>query len=138
MTDANDSTKPIFRSITLHPSGVVVTLGEPLSAEAMALCVPAGPNRFRVKDGSYKRAEKIVFVLGLGAAVEQMDFSYAKDTNYKDLYDDFVNELGPPDSQSGDEANQVSEWTDPSTQFELTNSPSGITSTLTNLAPTAS
>lgn len=141
MTDANTSDTPIFRSITVHDGAgkpVVITLGEPLSAEAMALCVPAGPNRFKLKDGTYKRAEKIILVLGLGAAVEEMDFSYAKDTDYKELLADFENELGPPDSQSGDEAKQLSVWEDPSTRFELQNSPSGITSTLTNLAPTES
>jgi hypothetical protein len=137
MTDSNDST-PIFRSITVHPSGVVVTLGQALSAEAMALCVPAGPNKFKLKDGTYKRAETIIFVLGVGAAVQQMDFSYAKGTDYQDLLADFENELGPPDQQSGDKGRQLSVWEDDSTRFALQNSPSGITSELTNLAPTES
>lgn len=141
MTDTNDSTKPIFRSITVHTSGgepVVISLGQPLSAQAMALCVPAGPNRFKLKDGTFERAEKIVLQLGLGAAVQNMYFSYAVGTKYQEQLANFENELGPPDSQSGDEGNEVSTWDDGSTRFELTNSPSGVTSTLTNLAPTGS
>lgn len=141
MTDTNESSTPIFRSITVQTTGgkpVEITLGQPLSAEAMALCVPAGPNKFQLKPGTYAGAEKIVIQVGLGAAVQEMYFAYLKGTDYKELYENFVGELGPPDSQSGDEARQESVWKDDSTEFELKNSPSGITSTLTNLAPTAS
>ena len=140
MTDANTSSTPIFRSITVHTTGfdpVEITLGQPLSAQAMALCEPAGPNRFQLKPGTYERAEKIVLKLGLGAAVQEMDFRYAAGTDFQDLREDFVNELGPPTSESGGEGHQVVVWQDDSTRFELENHPGAIRSTLSNLAPTA-
>jgi hypothetical protein len=136
MTQANDSSTPVFRTITLD-NGVTITLGEPLSAEAMALMQPIGPQRYKLKPHTYQRAEEIDVQLTVGAEVQQMDFKYAAGTSYQDMLEDFEAELGPPTSQHGGDHDEVSVWQDPSTQFELMRSGSRILSTLRDLAPTS-
>lgn len=132
MTDVKPTSTPIFRSIEVD-KGVSITLGEPLSAEAMALCEQVGPERFQLKPGTYEGAEKIQIQLGVGAAVQEMDFWYVAGTDYKEMVENFENEIGPPTSVH----DQSTVWRDPSTEFELVNGPKGLTSTLRNLAPTA-
>ena len=132
MTDANTSSTPIFRSIEID-KGVTITLGQPLSADAMALMTQVGPQRFELKPGTYERAEKIQVQLGVGAAVQQMDFWYAAGTDYQEMVENFENEIGPPTSQQG----QVTIWQDPATRFELVGSAASVRSMLRNLAPTS-
>jgi len=133
MTNSNPTSKPVvFRSIEIG-TGVSVTLGEPLSAEAMGLMIQIGPQHFRVKPGAFGDAKQIDIFLGVGGAVQKMDFLYAAGTNYEEMVANFEGQMGPPTSQHGG----VTEWKDDSTDFTLVNSASGIHSTLRDLAPTA-
>jgi hypothetical protein len=135
MTDPNPSSTPIFRTVEIGQD-VPVTLGEPLSAEAMALMTQVGPQRFLLKPGTYAGAEEIDVQLGVGAAVQQMDFTYGPGANYQEMVADYEAELGPPTSQQGG-GDQVTVWQDANTRFQLVNGASGIRSMLRNLAPTA-
>jgi hypothetical protein len=135
MTDQNPSYTPIFRTVEIGRD-VLVTLGEPLSPEAMALMTQVGPQRFQLKPGTYAGAEEIDVQLGVGAAVQEMDFTYGAGANYQEMLANFEGELGPPTSQQGDGDNQVTVWQDPDTRFQLVNSASGIRSMLRDLAPT--
>ena len=132
MTDANTSSTPIFRTVEIGQD-VPVTLGEPLSPEAMALMKQVGPQRFQLKPGTYAGAEEIDVQLGVGAAVQQMDFTYGAGADYQEMLANFEGELGPPASQQGG----VAVWQDPNTRFQLVDSASGISSMLRDLAPTA-
>jgi len=132
MTDANASTTPVFRSIVLD-NGVTITLGQPLSAEAMALMTQIGPQTFRLKAGTYKRAKEIDVKLGVGAAVHQMDFTYPAEARCQEMVAEFEGELGPPTSQH----DENTQWRDPSTLFQLLCLPVNIRSFLRDLAPTS-
>ena len=136
MTDPNPSSTPIFRTVEIGQD-VPVTLGEPLSAEAMGLMKQIGPQRFQLKPGTYAGAEEIDVQLAVGAAVQEMDFTYGAGANYQEMLANFQRELGPPTSQQGAGDNQVTVWQDPSTRFQLVNGASGIRSMLRNLAPTS-
>ena len=132
MTDANSSSTPIFRTVEVAKD-VPITLGQPLSAEAMALMTQVGPQTFKLNSGTYAGAKEIDVQLGVGAAVHQMDFTYAAGTSCQEMVANFENQLGPPTSQQG----EITMWRDPSTMFELLCLPQGIRSFLRNLAPTA-
>ena len=133
MTNANTTSKPVFRTIEVA-KGVPITLGQPLSPEAMALMDQLGPQRFRLKPGTFGDAEEIDVQLGVGGAVQQMDFTYAAGTDYKEMVANFEWQIGPPTSQSGD---HVTVWNDGSTELRLVGSASGVRSMLRNLAPTS-
>jgi hypothetical protein len=124
-------TTPVFRSITVAVD-VTITLGQPLSAQAMALMDQLGPQRYQMKNGTFKRAAQIDVQLGVGAIVHQMDFTYDPGTDYADLLTDFVAEIGQPTRQQGN----VVTWQDPNTQFQLVNGGPNIRSTLLDLGLT--
>jgi hypothetical protein len=132
MTDANPSSTPIFRTVEVA-EGVAITLGQPLSPEAMALMVQTGPQTFTLKSGTYAGAKEIDVQLGLGAAVHQMNFTYAIDVKCGEMVARYTEELGPPTSQHG----EVTVWRDPATLFEILCLPQGVRSLLRDLAPTA-
>lgn len=125
-------TTPVFRTITVGDS-VTVALGEPLSAQAIALMEQIGTHRFVLKEGTFKRAAEIDVQLVGGAAVHKMDFAYAPGTDYAELFADFEAELGPPSNQAGG----VATWIDSATEFRLVNDPTNIRSMLRDLAPGA-
>ncbi|HKP76160.1 MAG TPA: hypothetical protein VJT67_11500 [Longimicrobiaceae bacterium] len=131
MTDANTST-PVFRTIEVAKD-VPITLGQPLSAEAMALMTQVGPQRFQLKSGTYAGAQEIDVQLGVGGAVHQIDFTYGAGTSCQEMVANFENQLGPPTSQH----DEITLWRDPATMFELLCLPQGMRSFLRNLAPTA-
>jgi|GEM_PF-2355103 len=135
MTDTNTASTPIFRTVDVA-EGVAITLGEPLSPEAMALMTQVGPQRFQLKPGTYAGAEEIDVQLGVGAAVQQMDFIYGPDASYEEMVANYVAELGPPTSRDGSGGKQVTQWQDPSTEFKLVRGASGIRSMLLDRAPT--
>ena len=124
-------TTPIFRTVSVADD-VAITLGQPLSPQAMALLQPAGPQRYQLKNGTFKRAAQIDVQLGVGAAVFRMDFVYDSGTDYHDLLSDFEAEIGQPTRQQG----HVATWVDPNTEFQLVNGGANITSQLRDLAPT--
>jgi hypothetical protein len=132
MTDANPSSTPIFRTVEVA-EGVAITLGQPLSPQAMALMVQTGPERFRLKSGTYAGAKEIDVLLGVGAAVHQMNFSYGIDVKCSEMEARYRKELGPPTSQQS----EVTVWRDSATLFELLCLPAGVRSLLRDLAPTA-
>jgi hypothetical protein len=132
MTDANTSSTPVFRTVEVA-EGVAITLGEPLSPEAMALMVPIGPAHFRLKSGTYAGAKEIDVQLGVGAAVHQMNFTYGSDVKCGEMEARYREELGPPTSQHG----EVTLWRDSATMFEILCLPAGVRSLLRDLAPTA-
>ena len=132
MTDANSSSTPIFRTVEVAQD-VPITLGQPLSAEAMALMTQVGPQRFQLKSGTYAGAKEIFVQLGVGAAVYQMDFTYGADQSCSEMRARYEEEIGPPSSQH----DEVTVWRDPSTQFQLVRNGSGIRSMLRDLAPTS-
>ena len=133
MTDSNTSSTPIFRTVEVA-EGVAITLGQPLSAEAMALMKQIGPQRFQLNPGTYGGAKEIDVQLGVGAAVFQMDFTYDSDATCQGKVAQYQEELGPPTSQHG----EITMWRDSSTMFELLCLPQGIRSLLRDLAPNAS
>ena len=133
MTDANPTSTPIFRTVEVAKD-VAITLGQPLSAEAMALMKQVGPQRYQLNPGTYAGAKEIDVQLGVGAAVYQMDFTYDADANCKDMIANYTNELGPPTSQH----DEITLWRDSATMFELLCLPAGIRSFLRDLAPNAS
>jgi hypothetical protein len=135
MTDANTASTPIFRTVEVA-EGVAITLGEPLSPEAMALMTEIGPQRFQLKPGTYAGAEEIDVQLGVGAAVQQMDFIYGTGASYEEMVANYAAELGPPTSQDGSGGKQVTQWEDPDTEFKLVRGASGIRSMLRDRAPT--
>jgi hypothetical protein len=124
-------TTPVFRTITVAVD-VTITLGEPLSAQAMALMNQVGPQRYQMKNGTFKRAAEIDVQLGVGAIVHQMDFTYDPGTDYADLLADFEAEIGQPTRQQGN----VATWEDPNTQFQLVNGGPNIRSRLLDLGLT--
>ena len=125
----------IFRSIDLG-NGEQIALGEPISQAVMNDMIPAGPNQYRLKPGSYGGAETIVVEVDANKLVQRMDFGYAQGTDYADLREDFVNEIGPP--QEGAPAGEQSTvWQDSQTRFVLFANGSNVGSTLTNLANAA-
>ncbi|MFL5387029.1 MAG: hypothetical protein ACJ8GN_31425 [Longimicrobiaceae bacterium] len=132
MTNPNTSSTPIFRTIEVAKD-VPITLGQPLSAEAMALMKQVGPQRFQLNPGTYARAKEIDVQLGVGAAVYQMDFTYDGSTGCEEMVANFEFQLGPPTSQQG----EVTMWRDSSTLFELICLPQGLRSFLRDLAPNA-
>ena len=132
MTDANASSTPIFRTVEVAHE-VPITLGEPLSAEAMALMDQTGPQTFRLKSHTYAGAKEIDVELGVGAAVQQMNFTYSDDQKCSDMVARYEQELGPPTSQEG----EITIWRDPATMFEVVCLPQGVRSLLRNLAPTS-
>jgi hypothetical protein len=133
MTNANTSSTPIFRTIDVAKD-VTITLGQPLSAEAMALMKQIGPQRYQLNPGTYAGAKEIDVQLGVGAAVHQMDFTYDNSTGCEEMVANFAHQLGPPTSQQG----EVTVWRDSSTMLELVCLPQGMRSFLRDLAPTAS
>jgi formylmethanofuran dehydrogenase subunit A len=133
MTDANTSSTPVFRTVEVAQN-VTITLGQPLSPEAMALMKQVGPQRFQLNPGTYAGAKEIDVQLGVGAAVHQMDFTYGADAHCNEMVANYVAELGPPTSQHG----EITMWRDSATLFELLCLPAGIRSFLRDLAPTAS
>lgn len=135
MTQANSSSTPVFRTIEVAQD-VTITLGEPLSAEAMAIMQPVGPQRYQLKPGTFANAEEIDIQLTVGAAVQQMDFKYAAGTNYQEMLENFEAELGPPTSHQGGGHDVVNVWQDPNTRFQFVGNPSGVRSMLRDLAPT--
>ena len=130
MTDAN--TTPIFRTVEVAQD-VSITLGQPLSAEAMALMTQVGPQRFQLKQGTYAGAKEIDVQLGVGAAVYQMDFTYDSTASCQEMNERYEAELGPPSSQHG----EVTMWRDSDTMFEILCLPQGVRSLLRDLAPTS-
>lgn len=132
MSDAKPSSTPIFRTVEVAEE-VAITLGQPLSPEAMALMQPVGPQTFKLKSGTYAGAQEIDVQLGVGAAVHQMDFTYARDVKCGEMVARYTGELGPPTSQHG----EITLWRDPSTMFEILCLPQGVRSLLRDLAPTA-
>jgi hypothetical protein len=136
MTQANTSSTPVFRTVEVA-TDVSITLGEPLSAEAMALMQQVGPQRFKLKPGTYANAEEIDVQLGVGAAVQQMDFTYAAGTDYPEMVARYTAELGPPTSHHGAGDDVVTVWQDDATVFRLVRSASGIRSVLRDRAPTS-
>lgn len=136
MTDANTSSTTVFRTIEVG-TGVPITLGQPLSPQAMALMQPGGgPQRFQLMPGTFGDAEEIDIQLGVGGAVQQMDFRYAAGSDYEEMVANFEGQMGPPTTQHGG-SEQVTTWKDDSTEFRLVGSTSGIHSTLRDLAPTS-
>ena len=133
MTDANPTSTPIFRTVEVAKD-VAITLGQPLSAEAMALMKQVGPQRYQLNPGTYAGAKEIDVQLGVGAAVYQMDFTYGADTHCNEMIANFENQLGPPTSQHG----EITQWRDSATLFQLVCLPAGVRSFLRDLAPTAS
>lgn len=134
MTDT--SSTPVFRSIVLD-NGVTITLGQQPSPEAWALMKHkpnAPPNVYELKPGTYKRAREIDVLLGAGDVVQQMDFIYAADAHCREMVADFESELGPPTSQH----DEITQWRDPATLFQLVCLPAGVRSFLRDLAPNAS
>jgi len=132
MTHANTSSTPIFRTVEVA-EGVAITLGQPLSPEAMALMTQIGPQTFKLKSGTYAGAKEIDVQLGVGAAVHQMNFTYGSDVKCGEMVARYTEELGPPTSQHG----EITLWRDPSTMFEILCLPAGVRSLLRDLAPTA-
>ena len=124
-------TTPIFRTIMVADE-VPITLGQPLSPEAMSHMDKVGPQKYRLQNGTFKRAAQIDVQLGVGAVVHRMDFVYASGTDYQDLLSDFEAEIGQPTRQQG----TVATWVDPNTEFQLVNGGPNITSMLMDLAPT--
>jgi hypothetical protein len=135
MMHANTST-PIFRTVEVAKD-VPITLGEPLSAQAMALVKPVGPQRYRLKHGTFGDAKQIDIQLTVGAAVQQMDFTYAADANYLEMQIQFEAELGPPTSHHGGGDDVVTVWQDDVTEFRLVRSAAGIRSMLRDRALTS-
>jgi hypothetical protein len=141
MPNANASTHAASDSITVFRTvevaqDVPITLGQPLSAQAMALMNPAGPQRYTLKPGTFDRAEEIDVQLGVGAAVQLMDFRYAAGTDYAQMVAEYEIEIGPPTSQHGG-GELVTVWKDAATEFRLVSGSTGVHSTLRDLAPTA-
>jgi hypothetical protein len=132
MTDSNSTSTPVFRTVEIGQD-VPVTLGQPLSPEAMALMKQIGPQRFQLAPGTYAGAKEIDVQLGVGGAVHQMDFTYGADAHCHEKVARYTEELGPPTSQHG----EVTLWRDPATMFEILCLPQGIRSMLRDLAPTA-
>lgn len=130
MTDSNSSSTPVFRTIEVA-RGVPITLGQPLSAEAMALMKQIGPQRFQLNPGTYGLAKEIDVQLGVGAAVYQMDFTYDDRIGCEEMVANFEFQLGPPTSQQG----EVTMWRDSATLLELLCLPQGMRSFLRDLAP---
>jgi hypothetical protein len=133
MTDSTSTSTPIFRTVEVA-TGVPITLGEPLSAQAMALMKQVGPQRFQLAPGTYAGAKEIDVQLGVGATVHQMDFTYGADAHCHEMVARYTEEIGPPTSQHG----EITLWRDPATMFELLCLPQGIRSFLRDLAPTSS
>lgn len=131
MTDDNGVPLSVFRTVEVA-EGVTLTLGEPPSAQAMAMMKQIGPNRYQLKPAA--GAEEIDVQLGVGDAVLMMEFIYAPSPDYAQLLIQFEAELGPPTSQHG----QTATWEDAATRFHLVGSAGGSRSTLKNLAPTES
>jgi hypothetical protein len=134
-THAASSTITVFRTVEVAQD-VPITLGEPLSPQAMALMKQVGPQRFQLNPGTYANAEEIDVQLGVGAAVQHMDFRYAAGTDYAAMVTQYEVEIGPPTSQHGG-GEQVTVWKDDFTEFRLVSGSTGVHSRLSDLAPTA-
>jgi hypothetical protein len=132
---ATDSTITVFRTVEVSQD-VPITLGQPLSPQAMALMESPTPP-FILRPGTYANAEEIKVLLGVGAAVQQMDFVYAAGTDYQQMVAEYEVEIGPPTSQQGGPGNHVTVWQDANTVFRLVESNAGVRSMLRDLAPTA-
>jgi hypothetical protein len=135
MTQANTSSTPVFRTIEVG-TGVPITLGEPLSAQAMELVDKVGERHYRLKPDTFGDAEEIDIRLTAGAAVQQMDFRYAAGSNYKEMVANFEGRMGPPTSHHGSGDDVVTVWQDDATVFRLVGSASGIRSILRDRAVT--
>jgi hypothetical protein len=132
MTDANSSSTPVFRTVEVAQD-VPITLGEPLSPQAMALMTQIGSQTFKLKSGTYAGAREIDVQLSVGATVHQMNFIYGSDQKCTDMRARFEAELGPPTSEHG----ETTRWQDPATRFDLICLPDGVRSALRDLAPTS-
>ncbi|HEV7591316.1 MAG TPA: hypothetical protein VGO40_24600 [Longimicrobium sp.] len=133
---ANTSSTPVFRTIDVA-TDVPITLGEPLSGQAMALMQQVGPQRFKLKPGTFANAKEIDIQLTVGAAVQQMDFRYTDGSNYQEMVADFEAEIGPPTRHHGSGDDMVTVWQDDDTEFRLVGGASGIRSKLRDRAPTS-
>jgi len=129
MTDDNSVPLSVFRTVEVA-EGVTLTLGEPPSAQAMAMMKQIGPNRYQLKPAA--GAVEIDVQLGVGDAVLKMEFTYGPSPDYAQRLIQFEAELGPPTSQQG----QTATWQDAATRFHLVGAANACHSTLTNLAPT--
>jgi hypothetical protein len=134
MTDPNTTITPVFRTIEVG-TGVPITLGEPLSAQAMELVDKVGERRYRLKPDTFGDAEEIDIQLAVGAAVQQMDFRYAAGSSYEEMVANFEGRMGPPTSHHGSGDDVVTVWQDDATVFRLVGSASGIRSLLRDRTP---
>ncbi len=119
-------TQPIFRSVeVVH--GQHLVLGEPIPPAVLPDLSPAGPGRWLMRPGTFHRATSIEVDVGTNGAVTQMVFAYAEGTAYAEMLENFENEIGPPDSQTGSAPARDlrSVWTDSETRFTLFERPNG-------------
>lgn len=136
------SKQPIFRSIEVgHDQHL--TLDAPIPSDVLPLMEPAGPNRMKMRPGTFHRAESITVLLAADGNVQRMDFAYDPGTSYDALLQDYTNDLGQPTHQDGAsaDAGRRSVWEDAATRFELFSQGSGgssrVGSFLENRAPAA-
>ena len=108
----------IFRTIQVG-HGQHLTLAEPIPADVLPLMERLGPDRLRMRPGTYHGAESITAVLASDENVQRLEFAYAAGTVYQSLFDDFVSELGEPTRQNGGSGSRRSVWEDPQTRFQL-------------------
>ena len=136
------SKQPIFRSIEVgHDQHL--TLDAPIPSDVLPLMEPAGPDRMKMRPGTFHRAESITVLLAADKNVQRMDFAYDPGTSYDALLQDYTNDLGQPTQQDGASAGaeRRSVWEDAATRFELFAQGSGgsarVGSFLENRAPAA-
>lgn len=132
----------IFRSIAVGDN-LQLTLGETIPPDVMNDMEqdPDNPRKYKFKSGEFSRAESITVTVDANQLVQRMDFDYAAGTDYADMRENFINEIGPPDEGAAaiPDAQQQTVWSDPQTRFELytRGSSSNVKSRLTDLAGTS-
>jgi len=126
------SQEPIFRTVQVG-EGQHLTLGEPIPPDVEPLMRPAGPDRKKMKPGTYHGADTITVKLAPNGDITEMDFDYGIEPTYGQLVVEYEAMLGPPEA-SGDKGQAVV-WEDPVTRFEVFLRGGNAGSLLADLAP---
>ena len=129
----------IFRSIAVGDD-LQLALGEIIPPDVMNDMdkVPDHPRKYKFKSGEFSGAESITVTVDAKQLVQRMEFDYAAGTDYADMRENFINEIGQPDGGAAaiPDAQQQTVWSDPQTRFELytRGSSHNVNSRLTDLA----
>jgi hypothetical protein len=111
------TTAPLFRHISLGKFGHI-TLGEAF-VQADSIGIPAGERTYRLRPGTFGRAEEIRVVLSSRGAINEIHFVYPpSDASYDRQLQSATRMLGSPVIEASDTL-VIARWEDERTTLEL-------------------